>query len=93
VLVAESVTVKTALVAPAFPSVIATSLTARVGAIAASSLVMVPTPCGSAIVALVGLLRLTKKPSVADARVAEIATVTRCVVEPGAKAAVPLAAV
>ena len=54
VLAADSVTVKTALTVPLLPSVTDTSLMEMVGG-GASSSTMVPWPCASAIVALVGL--------------------------------------
>jgi hypothetical protein len=60
-LTAESETVKPRLVVPALPSATATSSMESVGT--ASSFVMVPVPCPSRIVALVGRLRLTKRVS------------------------------
>ena len=62
----NSVSVKVAGVVPALPSVTDTSLTVIVGSTGGgveSSLRIVPWPCPSAIVALVGPLRLTKNVS------------------------------
>ena len=56
-----------------------------------SSLVMVPTPWLSAMVALTAPLRLTKKVSFASGTVSPITgTVIVCVVAPGVKVSVPL---
>ncbi len=60
-LTAERLTVKLALLVPLFPSVTLTSLIAIVGT--GSSLVIVSCPWLSAIVALVGVLRLITKVS------------------------------
>ena len=57
-------TVKVAVTVPVLPSVTVTSLIESVGS--GSSSVMVPTPWPSAIVALIGLVRLTKKVSLAS---------------------------
>ena len=59
---------KLALTVPVLPSVTVTSLIDERGM--ASSSVIVPTPWPSAIVALVGLERLTKKVSFASSSVA-----------------------
>jgi hypothetical protein len=60
---------------------------------AASSLKIVPCPCPFAMVALVGLPRLTRNVSLASGRVSPVtATVTVWLVVPGANVSVPLAA-
>ena len=85
-------TVKTAFAPPLFPSVRVTSSIDRLGN--GSSLLMVPTPCASAKVALVGLDRLTKKDSSASLSVSPaISTVTVRFVVPGGKLNTPLVAV
>ena len=58
------VTVNTKFVVPAFPSVIVTSLMVTAGA--ASSLLIVPSPLESEIVASTGAVRFTKKVSFAS---------------------------
>ena len=59
----------------------------RVGG--ASSSTIVPTPCGSAMVALAALLRLTVNVSVSSStRSSTTGTLTVCVVSPGSKVSV-----
>ena len=71
------------------PSVLVTSLMLMRG----SSSTMVPTPWPSAMVALVGLLRLTKNVSFGSASRSPLtSTVMVLLVSPGAKVSVPLAA-
>src|SRR5215212_359944 len=69
------------------PSFSDTSLIDR---LALSSSTIVPTPCGSAIVAFVGLERLTQNVSSSSSMASpQIMTLTVCVVEPGVKVSVP----
>ena len=76
---------------PLLPSAEVTSLMLR---LAASSLVMVPLPVASAIVAPLAPERLTEKVSVGSTRVSPVTwTVTDLLVSPTAKFSVPLAAV
>ncbi len=90
-LVADNETVNVATVVPASPSASDTSLTETAGG--TSSLVMVPTPCASAIVALVGALRSTVKVSGASNFASPFTrTTTCCAVVPGANVTVPLPA-
>ena len=90
VLEADRLTVKTALPVTVFPSVTVTSLIDSVGVAAASSFRMVPNPWLMAIVALVGLLRFTKKVSSLSASVSPLTrTVTVLLVSPGLKVSVP----
>ena len=71
------------------PSALVTSLMLMRG----SSSTMVPTPWPSAMVALVGLLRLTTKVSFGSARRSPLtSTVMVLLVSPGAKVSVPDAA-
>ena len=82
---------KFAFVVPESPSVTVTSLTASDGR--ASSSVIVPTPCASAIVAFVGLVRLRKKfSSASSSRSPLTRTVTCFVVWPAVNVSVPLVA-
>ena len=75
---------KIALTVPALPSVTVTSLIEMVGA--ASSSVIVPMPWPSRMVALVGLVRFTKKVSlISSSRSPWTWTVKVCVVTPGLK--------
>ena len=79
---------KAALTVPALPSVTVTSLIESVGG--GSSSVIVPTPWASAIVALAGLVRLTRNVSlVSSSRSPLTETVIVCVVWPGAKVRSP----
>ncbi len=89
----ESATVKVAVDVPLSPSAIfGRSLIDSVGVGgAASSLVIVPRPCASEMVALVGLVRLTKKDSVGSNVASPLTkTVTGFAVSPGLNVKVPL---
>src|SRR5439155_15189546 len=66
-LAADRLTVKIAPFVPLFPSVTLALLRERLGN--GSSSLIVPTPCAFTIVALTGLVRLTKKFSLASFRV------------------------
>ena len=85
-----SETVKTIFVAPEFPSVIAASV---IVTSAVSSLEIVPSPCASAIVAALGLVRFKNNVS-ACSTVTSPFTTTDTVLEvcPAAKVSVPLVA-
>jgi hypothetical protein len=90
-LAAESVAVKTALVVAMLPSGTVTSSIETLGA--ASSSLIVPTPSPSAMVALIGAVRLTVKVSSASESVSPTtSTVTVFEVSPVRNVSVPLAA-
>ncbi len=93
-LAADSVMVKFIAVVPALPSTCARSAIDTVGT-AASSLVIVPVPSPSLIVALTGAVRLTTNVSVGSLVVSPLTcTVMVCgVVELAGKVTVPLPAV
>src|SRR2546427_207858 len=96
VLAFDRLTVKAKAVVPGgvllvVPSGWATSLMESAGWV--SSFWMVPVPTGLAIVALVGLDRLTKKVSLGSNFVSPLTvTVTGWLVTPGANVTIPLAA-
>ncbi len=71
-LAADSETVNTKDLLPLLPSVADTSLMVRAGMGGASSLVMVPKPCASVMVAPLALLRLTKNVSLASTSVSPV---------------------
>ena len=89
---ADRLTVKTASVVPASPSVTVTSLITSVGK--PSSSMIVPVPWLSVSAALTGLVRVTTNVSFASCTASpRTGTVMCCVVVPGLKVNVPLAAV
>jgi len=91
-LAGASVTVNTAFVVPAFPSLTVASPIDRAGG--PSSSTMVPTPRASEIVALTGAERFTKNVSLfSSVASSSTATVTVALVWPGVKVSVPLVAV